>query len=101
MDILSNRKLKNNNLFIKTIGIHPAYNNLGIGRIALQTLENYAITRDLETMSLKEQKCFVPLKPGRQKVLRETGDNPKINITQKYFDKNFLVHFFQGFQQRS
>lgn len=79
-----------NNLYINNLTVHQAFSGLNIGRILLQTSENYAVENKIPTMTLKSLKCYEELKT------KSKSQFPKV---KDYFDKNLYFYYSQGFKE--
>lgn len=83
----------NNDLYVSSLSTHPTFDNLGIGRLALQESENIALQLDCKTMSICSLKTYI-LNPGIIK-----SNNKLLESKKSYFDKNYYFYSTQGFEE--
>jgi len=74
---------------ISTVSVHKAFQNLGIGRIMLQAVENEVLEDDIHTITLSATKFYVPIN-GEKK-------NFKFAESEEYFDKNYYFYTSNGY----
>jgi len=85
---------KTNDPYIGNLGIHPAFQNLGLSRILLQCIENAAVKMNKKHLRLDSLKSFVVKKDYTQ---IKRFSKPKENLNA-FFDKNFYLYSTQGYQ---